>query len=54
MNHEYVPKSPVSNIKSNETKLCNCRNSNECPLENRCQIKNVIYKTLFLLDLNMF
>ena len=37
-------KTPANNTEPDETKLCNCRKSNECPLENKCQVKNVIYK----------
>ena len=37
-------KTLANDIESDKTKLCNCHNSNECPLENRCQIKHVIYK----------
>ena len=36
-------KNPVSVIKSNEIKLCNWHNSNECHLENRRQIKIISY-----------
>ena len=42
---------PVSNIKFNEIKLCNCRNINECPLENRQMLnKKVVYKVTVISD----
>ena len=30
--------------KTNDTPTCNCRSKNSCPLNNKCLIKNVIYK----------
>ena len=32
------------NRKTEKEKLCNCRKNNPCPLNNKCLIKNVIYK----------
>ena len=30
--------------KTNDTPTCNCRSKNSCPLNNKCLIKNVIYR----------
>ena len=43
-------KKTANNTEPDETKLCNCRNSNECPLENRLQVKDVVYKTTVVSD----
>ena len=37
-------KSEEEKSHSNSTSLCNCRSKNLCPLDNKCLIKNVIYK----------
>ena len=34
----------VSNKKQKQTNPCNCRNKNECPLNENCKVQNVIYK----------
>ena len=34
----------VSNKKEKQTNSCNCKNKNECPLNENCKVHNVIYK----------
>ena len=32
------------NLEESKEKLCNCRDKKKCPVENKCQTENVIYK----------
>ena len=42
-NRRVIKKNQKKKQESN-TKECNCRNINECPLQNKCQKENVVYK----------
>ncbi len=39
-----INKNPTLNSDNNREKLCNCRNPEDCPLENKCCIKSVVYQ----------
>ena len=37
-------KSVQESIKDTNGKLCNCRNANECPLNNMCLTQDLVYQ----------
>ena len=41
--HKTKHNKNVFNKKEKETNSCNCRNKNECPLNENCKVQNVIY-----------
>ena len=42
----------ISSRKGKPTLLCNCKNKDECPMNGKCQVQNVVYKCTVLATLN--